>query len=159
MKPTPHTCPSHSCDPMAHPASPEARPRERSTRQRAAIRAAMAAEGRPLSPPEILQAAQKIVPRLGIATVYRNIKTMVEAGELSLVPLPGDRLYYELSCKGHEHHHHFCCESCGKVFDVGGCHETFAALLPQGFVLKAHELTLYGTCDHCANTADATPAP
>nr|WP_242612720.1 transcriptional repressor [Corticibacter populi] len=125
---------------------------ERSTRQRAAIRAALTAEARPMSPPEILQFAQQHVPRLGIATVYRNLKAMVEAGELSPVPLPGDRLYYELADKAQHHHHHFRCEVCERVFDVEGCDDTFNALLPKGFVLHAHDLTLYGLCADCSRS-------
>lgn len=123
---------------------------ERSTRQRTAIREAMQAEGRPMSPPEVLEAAQQRVPGLGIATVYRNLKAMVEVGELSMVPLPGDRVYYELAHKAEHHHHHFRCNVCEKVFDVDGCDETFASLLPKGFLLTAHDLTLYGLCDACS---------
>ncbi|HEX7636814.1 MAG TPA: transcriptional repressor, partial [Burkholderiaceae bacterium] len=43
---------------------------ERSTRQNAAIRQAIAAAGRPLSPAEVLEAARREVAALGLATVY-----------------------------------------------------------------------------------------
>lgn len=122
-----------------------------------AIRQAMAAEGRPLSPPEVLKAARKLVPRIGIATVYRNIKAMVEAGELAAVPLPGERVYYELADKAEHHHHHFRCNQCEKVFDIHGCDDTFASLLPEGFVLTAHDVTLYGLCADCSAAARARP--
>lgn len=127
---------------------------ERSTRQRAAIREVMANEARPMSPPEILESAKQLVPGLGIATVYRNLKAMVEVGELSPVQLPGNRLFYELAHKAEHHHHHFRCESCERVFDIDGCDETFSALLPAGFTLRSHDLTLYGSCAAC--TAKAT---
>ncbi|MDO4725178.1 MAG: transcriptional repressor [Comamonadaceae bacterium] len=125
---------------------------ERATRQRAAIRAVLQREARPLSPPEVLSAAQQLVPGLGIATVYRNLKAMVEAGELSPVPLPGDRLYYELAHQAEHHHHHFRCQHCEKVFDVHGCNDTFARLLPEGFVLQSHDITLYGLCSACSGS-------
>nr|WP_280177174.1 transcriptional repressor [Lampropedia puyangensis] len=123
---------------------------ERSTRQRGAIREVMAQEARPMSPPEILDAAKLLVPKLGIATVYRNLKAMVEVGELSPVQLPGNRLYYELAHKAEHHHHHFRCETCERVFDIDGCDDTFSALLPKGFTLSSHDLTLYGVCDACS---------
>jgi hypothetical protein len=44
---------------------------ERNTRQRSAIRDAIAQAERPLLPQEVLDAAQRAVPGLGIATVYR----------------------------------------------------------------------------------------
>jgi Fe2+ or Zn2+ uptake regulation protein len=57
----------------------------RETKQRAAIKAALDKAGRPLNVNEILTEAQGIVPNLGIATVYRNVKTMVERGEIKPV--------------------------------------------------------------------------
>ncbi|MFN5777263.1 MAG: transcriptional repressor, partial [Burkholderiaceae bacterium] len=46
---------------------------ERSTRQRAAIQEALTRLGRPLLPQELLAEAQKAVPNLSLATIYRNI--------------------------------------------------------------------------------------
>lgn len=131
---------------------------ERSTRQRAAIRMAMVAEGRPMTPPEILEAAKQHVPKLGIATVYRNIKAMVDAGEIATVPLPGDRLYYELAHCAEHHHHHFRCNQCERVFDVLGCSDGFASLVPDGFKVQSHDLTLYGVCAECSAAAQAGSA-
>ena len=51
---------------------------ERSTRQNAAIRQAIAAAGRPLSPAEVLEAARREVAALGLATVYRTLKALVD---------------------------------------------------------------------------------
>ena len=56
---------------------------ERNTRQRSAIRDAIALADRPLLPQEVLEAAQHEVPGLGIATVYRNLKVLVEEGDLA----------------------------------------------------------------------------
>ncbi len=92
---------------------------ERNTRQRSAIRDAIAQADRPLLPQEVLDAAQKEVPGLGIATVYRNLKALVEEGELQAVDLPGENPRFELV--GHQHHHHFQCRQCQRVFDVHAC--------------------------------------
>jgi Fur family ferric uptake transcriptional regulator len=50
---------------------------ERNTRQRSAIRDAIAQAQRPLLPHEVLEAARTEVPGMGIATVYRNLKALV----------------------------------------------------------------------------------
>ena len=121
---------------------------ERSTRQRTAIRTVIDAAGRPLSPQEVLEAAQAEVPALGLATIYRNLKQLVEAGEVAVVTLPGDSPRYEPV--QHEHHHHFQCTTCKRVFDVHACPGDLAALAPRGFTVEHHELTLYGRCDQCA---------
>ena len=57
----------------------------RATKQRHAIRKAIDAANRPLGSKEILQIAGRSVPNLGIATVYRNIKVMIDEGELETV--------------------------------------------------------------------------
>ena len=57
----------------------------RDTIQRKAIRNALTNSPRPLNVEEILEAGQVNVPNLGIATVYRNIKTMLEKGEIRAI--------------------------------------------------------------------------
>nr|WP_145546305.1 transcriptional repressor [Variovorax boronicumulans] len=121
---------------------------ERSTRQRDAIRQALVQAGRPLLPTEILAAAQAEVPALGIATVYRNLKQLAEAGEVQSVELPGEAPRFEPG--GHHHHHHFSCTVCHRVFDVHACPGDMQKLAPPGFAVERHELTLYGRCDECA---------
>lgn len=113
-----------------------------------AIRDAIARAQRPLLPQEILEAAQVQVPRLGIATVYRNLKSLVADGELNAVNLPGENPRFELT--GHAHHHHFQCTRCQRVYDVHACPGDLAQLAPPGFTIEDHDLTLYGRCRACA---------
>lgn len=120
---------------------------ERLTRQRTTILEALAAARRPLLPQEVLQAAQATLPRLGLATVYRQLKQLVDEGELQLVRLPGENARYEPA--RHAHHHHFQCTRCQRVFDVHACPGDLARLAPEGFTVEDHELTLYGLCRDC----------
>ena len=120
----------------------------RDTAQRRAIRASLEAAGRPLGALEVLQAAKAGVPGLGIATVYRTLKGLVAGGEVTAVELPGEAPRYEFA--GKEHHHHFLCASCDKVYELGGCLGGLKGLLPRGFKLGSHELLLHGTCASCS---------
>lgn len=120
---------------------------ERSTVQRTAIRDALKCAGRPLLAQEVLDIACASVPRIGIATIYRNLKTMVDEGLLRQVILPGENPRFELS--GHGHHHHFQCNKCQKVFDIHSCPANLASLAPKGFRVEDHDLTLYGLCKDC----------
>lgn len=122
---------------------------ERNTRQREAIRQAFLHAARPLGTHEVLVAAKRDVPGLGIATVYRNLKALVDDGWLEPVELPGEPPRYETTGKGH--HHHFHCETCDRLFDLAGCVGSFQALVSNGFELERHELMLYGRCADCAN--------
>ncbi len=125
----------------------------RKTRQRAAIREAFEACDRPLSPQEVLTAAQRLTDALGIATVYRNIKALVEEGWLVVVELPGQPPRYELSGKGH--HHHFHCRTCGQLFELHGCVESFRSMIPSGFQITGHDVLLYGVCQLCRAAGQA----
>ena len=121
---------------------------QRNTQQRRAIREAFAQLARPLTPLEVLEAAGPGAPGLGIATVYRNLKALVDEGWLKPVELPGQSPRYERANIGH--HHHFHCRSCGKVFDIAGCPGELKRLVPAGFKVEDHEFVLYGKCPGCA---------
>lgn len=126
---------------------------ERNTRQRAAIREVISLSGRPLLPQEVLQAAQTRAPGLSLATVYRNLNALVQEGELTAVSLPGESPRFEAAAQ--RHHHHFKCERCQRVFDVQACPGDLSHLLPSGFQVLRHDLTLYGRCSECPPGLDA----
>ena len=104
--------------------------------------------GRPLTPDEVLDHGQQLVPSLGLATVYRNVKMLTGDGWLSEVELPGGGVRYELAER--PHHHHFLCRSCDQAFDVHRCPGEIDELAPEGFEVEGHELILYGRCAACS---------
>jgi Fur family ferric uptake transcriptional regulator len=119
----------------------------RSTRQKAAIRSAFERVGRPLSAQQVLELAQKEVNGVGIATVYRNIKALIEENWLCPVELPGSTPVYEQAGKGH--HHHFQCDHCHRVFELHGCLPGVNKLAGSKFRVRSHEIVLYGLCSEC----------
>ncbi|MDX2147108.1 MAG: Fur family transcriptional regulator [Planctomycetota bacterium] len=125
----------------------------RATKQRDAIRSCLERAARPLSPQEILNEASPEVPGLGLATVYRTLRMLTEEGFITAVELPGEPARYELASVAHSHHHHFHCETCDRVFDVEGCPSGIQQLLPRGFTLRRHEITLHGMCKQCAKAS------
>ena len=120
---------------------------KRSTRQRSAIRDVIESAKRPLSPQEILDAAQVTVAGLGLATVYRNLKLLLAEGVIEAITLSGDSPRYEAARSGH--HHHFQCTTCRRVFDMVGCPGDLRRLAPRGFRVEHHEVILYGRCSDC----------
>ena len=94
-----------------------------------------------------MQLALGEVPRLGLATVYRNIRRLTDEGQLHVVKLPGEPDRYEVA--GKHHHHHFHCRICDGVFEVETCAGDFSAMTPAGFRLESHEVILYGVCPGC----------
>ncbi len=120
----------------------------RNTRQKDAIREVFARSERPLGPSEIAVLAQRSVPALGIATVYRALRELCDQGWIVPVSVAGGTRY-ERADRGH--HHHFHCQTCDRAFDIDGCVGDLGALAPKGFRVTGHELTLSGICDACAS--------
>lgn len=124
-------------------------PAIRDTAQRRAISDVFDRSDRPLTIEEILRQARKSKPSLGIATVYRTINQLVSDHTVVPIQVPDQPVRYERA--NIPHHHHFHCNTCGKVFDVQACPEGLRRMLPAGFELEAHEVVLYGRCKGCGS--------
>ncbi|MEO5799378.1 MAG: transcriptional repressor [Gemmatimonadales bacterium] len=124
---------------------------ERNTRQRGAIRRVFQRTDRPLGTGEVLASARGEVAGLGIATVYRNIRILLDEEWLVPVEMPGQPPRYEL--QGKPHHHHFHCHRCDRLFEAPGCLDTLQQLVPPGCRLDAHEIILNGICADCLTTS------
>ena len=119
----------------------------RDTRQRRAIRLAFEEAERPLSTEQLHAVASRESRGLGLATVYRSIKSLVDEGWLEVIDIPGHGAFYERA--GKEHHHHFACENCSEVTDLDGCSSEVRVRLPRGYRARGHDVTIFGTCSRC----------
>jgi Fur family transcriptional regulator, ferric uptake regulator len=124
---------------------------QRKTSQRAAIEEVFRVADRPLGIEEILQQGRTRVESLNQATVYRNLKLLVEQGWLKPVSHPAMGTLYERAGKGH--HHHFHCHDCNRVFELPGCTLNQQTAAPQGFIVEEHDVFLFGVCPSCAACA------
>ena len=126
----------------------------RPTRQRLAVLSAVARERRPVT-------AQELHVRLhgkrggpGLATVYRTLGRLAEAGVLRRFPLAEGETAYRLCEPGH--HHHLICERCGVVTEIASCEvEDWAAEVARkrGFSPTSHQAEIFGICDRCQPAA------
>lgn len=97
---------------------------------------------------EIYQNALKECPGLSLGTVYRNLNSLVEAGRVRRVPIPGqpDRFDHTLSW-----HSHLYCTRCGHVTDLDLDSEVMQRLLnSQPGRVSDCVLTWIGLCEDCA---------
>ncbi len=117
------------------------------TRQKDAVLAVLTAADGPLKPEEIRTKAAKMCKGIGMATVYRALQFFADEGMARPVVIPGDPPRYELTAK--EHHHHFVCRRCHKVYDLIGCVKHLSGLVPRDFTVSDHDITLYGLCAMC----------
>lgn len=87
-----------------------------------------------------------------VATVYRAMPLLVEAGLIQPALLSkGEGRHYEVAF-GREHHDHLVCIGCGRVVEY--CSEAIEALQHEiarkyGFVIEAHVHELHGRCPGC----------
>jgi Fur family ferric uptake transcriptional regulator len=119
----------------------------RNTQQRREIREVFERNNRPLASDEVLRLAQQRIAGLGMATVYRTIKTLTDEGWLVPVEVPGGPPRYEV--RGKAHHHHFHCLKCGKLFELDRCLERVVKLIPPSFRVVDHVVMIYGYCASC----------
>jgi Fur family ferric uptake transcriptional regulator len=123
--------------------------RLRKTPQLDAIEGALRAAPRPLAVTEVHAAAEKSLSGLGIATVYRTLAALVEAGKIVTVVYPGQPTRYEWAVA--QHHSHFICNNCRRVYDIEAPDDVpKPKRRPKGFVFQGDEVTYYGLCAECA---------
>ena len=120
---------------------------ERQTRQRQAILDVLRKEKRPLTAEEIHRLGKALVPRLGLTTVYRSIKDMLEDRDLVPLRYPGQPTRYEVPAPEHIH---FICNRCRRLYDLPLPQADVTLHLPDGFVAEGQELIIFGTCAECS---------
>lgn len=121
----------------------------RNTRQRQAIMDAFDSAGRPLTAGEVFELARSGAPRLGLRTVFRNIRELVDEGRLVAVDYPGQPVRYERVSNG-AHKPHFICRMCQKVYDLDMAVPDIPVQAPPGFLIEGQETIFYGRCRTCA---------
>lgn len=121
----------------------------RSTRQRTALLKVLVDSDRPLQVNEVLQRAQAQVGSLNEATVYRNLRVLVEEGHLVQLAHPEAGTLFEQA--GKPHHHHFFCRCCLRVFNLPGCPLDKVKRKVRGFVTEGHDIFFRGLCRQCAD--------
>ena len=82
-------------------------------------------------------------------TDTETLRRLQDENEITTVSIPGSADRYELASVAATHHHHFHCTVCDRIYDVAGCAGGLKKLLPEGFKLEHHELTLSGRCAAC----------
>jgi Fur family ferric uptake transcriptional regulator len=127
----------------------------RHTRQRRAVLAALGQTGSFRSAQAIHASIRQTGEKVGLATVYRALKVLSDAGELDVVrDDAGEQLYRRC---GTSHHHHLVCVSCGTAVEVESAPmERWAVRVGEahGFTDVSHSLEVFGTCAQCAGRAD-----
>jgi Fe2+ or Zn2+ uptake regulation protein len=120
----------------------------RCTPQRYAVMASLMEQNRHPTAAEIFEAVNRMDPRSSRATIYNNLRDLVQAGLVREVAVEGRAARFD--AKGMRHHH-FICDRCGKVEDM----EWYDVPQPRSGslgkrILRECELIFRGLCTKCA---------
>lgn len=90
-------------------------------------------------------------PSISKGTVYRNLNTLAEEGEIRRIEVPGAADHFDHNCTDH---YHVICVRCGKVFDVDM--KPISSLTDKigdahGFDFLGYDIVFKGVCPECKN--------
>ncbi len=123
---------------------------ERVTRQRLLVADALGSTPRQITAQELYESLRRREPRIGRATVFRTLESLVAAGAARRLEREG-HVYGYVACRP-EHHHHLACDRCGRVEEID---EAYIAPVAQrvsadlGFQIDDARLDFYGRCARC----------
>ena len=127
---------------------------KRETRQREAILNLLRGTASHPTADWIYDGVRKVIPNISKGTVYRNLKTLRDMGEISELNLSGTVSRYE---GRKDNHYHFRCPRCGRVFDLNEPvdNELDKRMAQKtGFKITYHQLEFRGLCKECQSQAN-----
>lgn len=93
----------------------------------------------------IYNEVQKVMPNIGLATVYRNLTELCDIGKIKRVSAEGSVERYDANVAPHAH---LVCEKCGRITDVEALRVSVSCDIED---VTRSEVTLYGVCSACKN--------
>lgn len=99
---------------------------------------------------------KEILPKTGLATIYRTLQCLSEIGLVTITHQRDGRYFYSVSTEGQGHF--LICTECSRTVDLQTCHldKNLGFIERQtGFRVTSHFLQIYGKCGDCHdNTND-----
>jgi Fur family transcriptional regulator, ferric uptake regulator len=101
---------------------------------------------------EIHEALAARGSRIGLASVYRAVDSLVDCGAAQRIEVGDGVARYEPVRAGHGHHHHLVCDDCGRLepFHDDELERAIAAVeRGTGYAVATHDVVLHGACSDC----------
>ena len=97
----------------------------------------------------IYEQVRKEIPGVGLATVYRNLRLMKDAGEICELHTADSATHFDGDTSVH---YHFLCDRCGRIMDLDepvDANVESRVEQKTGLKVTRHHLALYGLCMEC----------
>lgn len=121
----------------------------RMTSQREIILAELRESRQHLSADELYERVRKFMPRISLATVYRNLETLSEAGMIAKLEISGRQKRFDADIHPHDH---IYCVRCHRVdnidFDRKMVDEIVIAS-DKGYRITGYRVEFTGICSSC----------
>lgn len=124
---------------------------KRNTWQREAVREALTGTEGFVSAQVLHSSLRDTGSPIGLATVYRALASLEEAGEVDALQQDGESLYR--ACTRDTHHHHLICRNCGTTVEISADPvERWARQVAadHGFTDANHVVDVFGLCSACS---------
>lgn len=97
---------------------------------------------------KLCQLVKEKYPNIGQATIYRNLKSMKENGDIIVIPSKNNINRYDGDISKHNH---FICKKCGDVIDIyiNEKHENKKIEKEYGFIVQDENIIYEGICKNC----------
>ena len=98
---------------------------------------------------EVYLAVKRRLPKISLATVYKNLEALVNCGAVSKLTYGDAASRYDIRT---DHHYHTRCLECGRIWDLDAKNgsELLKQIKPQaGFAVDDYRLELLGRCRDC----------
>lgn len=131
-------------------------PEQRSTRQAAAVKAALAGRDGFTSAQDLHAELRGSGDGVGLTTVYRHLQALADAGAVDVLRSPDGESVYRICGTGH--HHHLVCRVCGRTVEIEGREVerwTRRVAEAEGFLDVDHTIEIIGTCGGCVSRPPA----
>lgn len=131
---------------------------KRITWQRKAILEELRKNKRHPSAEDLYLFLKKKFPRIGIATIYRNLRMMTKEGLVKEIKLQGGLLRYDGDIQNHMH---FLCKKCEKIYDLPlkyTKHLIKDSSLKK-FFIESVDINLTGLCWDCLKKYEERSEP
>jgi Fe2+ or Zn2+ uptake regulation protein len=117
----------------------------RSSKQRDLVLSIINSQSSHLNADEIYKIARGIMPNIGLGTVYRDLKQLLETKQINAIKTADGGVEYDSVLIKH---HYFICEKCGKIDDVYQDFELPVDTLVDYKVLD-YDIYFKGICSDC----------
>jgi Fur family transcriptional regulator, peroxide stress response regulator len=92
---------------------------------------------------------KKEIPNISLATIYRNLRLLKEAGYIQQVYFSSEQARFDGNTRVH---YHLRCEKCDRIIDLDEpIHGLIEASVAKrtGFKVTGHQLEVTGLCPEC----------